>query len=358
MECVHVVRTRTSLIGYFFRPIGASGGKRETLFAYFCMDVVVPSSAPTTPVAHSKTTKFSFLAQQVLGYGACGKVELGVLHVDGSFTSVAVKTCEGYEARVELRVLAVCRHVFIVKLLGYAKQNDRVHLFLEPCCGGDLYFRVHFGAPRDKCTGAEWAAHARFYLAEVVCALAYLHARGIAHGDVKAENVLIDAHGHVQLADFGSAVKFTKRGGIICGSRGSELQHAPEMVSKLHFSLATEIWSLGCLAFELVTRTRPQPFTTCASHANMLSLLFAHTDDTVAANFVSTLLQVDASARPVIEDVKRHAFFSGIEWGVVEQRTLPVPWVPSANVINVEQDIVDMALTGVDASCNLVYAAV
>ena len=63
--------------------------------------------------------------------------------------------------------------------------------------GGDLRFHIN------RKTFTEEAI--RFWIAEVACALRYLHSRGIVHRDVKPDNILLDAEGHAHLADFNVA---------------------------------------------------------------------------------------------------------------------------------------------------------
>jgi serine/threonine kinase 32 len=63
--------------------------------------------------------------------------------------------------------------------------------------GGDLRFQIN------RKTFTEEAI--RFWIAEVACALRYLHSRGIVHRDVKPDNILLDAEGHAHLADFNVA---------------------------------------------------------------------------------------------------------------------------------------------------------
>ena len=64
--------------------------------------------------------------------------------------------------------------------------------------GGDLRFHI------SRKTMTEEAV--RFWMAELACALRYIHSQGIVHRDLKPDNVLLDSEGHVHLADFVSLV--------------------------------------------------------------------------------------------------------------------------------------------------------
>lgn len=294
-----------------------------------------------------------FLSERVVSDGGSGgaSVHMGALYLrDGSKVDAALKCYVGKNSWVqaELRVLRHIKHPAIVRLLTFFMNEDKVCLLLEPCVGGDLFYRIHYGMPRDKVLPSLWEAHARFYLAELVCALAYLHGNNVAHGDVKVENVLIDAKGHVKLADFDSAVIKLSPGTAVLAVRGSDLQQAPENVEAGMFSLESEMWALGCVAYELLTHARPEPHlfgaTTSpmvdeirllASSASASGSLVSVSD--AAVELVAQLLQVDAAKRPTIERVKQHRFFNGIDWAAADRGELVAPWAPSPTQVNCEE---------------------
>lgn len=81
--------------------------------------------------------------------------------------------------------------------LRYSFQTaDRVCFVMEYANGGELFFHLS----RERSFSEE---RTRFYGAEIVSALGYLHAEGIIYRDLKLENLLLDKDGHIKIADFG-----------------------------------------------------------------------------------------------------------------------------------------------------------
>jgi serine/threonine kinase 32 len=79
---------------------------------------------------------------------------------------------------------------------GRGEQGSRMprYIVLDLMNGGDLRFHIQ------RKTLTEEAV--RFWMAELACALRYIHSQGIVHRDLKPDNVLLDSEGHVHLADF------------------------------------------------------------------------------------------------------------------------------------------------------------
>lgn len=105
---------------------------------------------------------------------------LGVLNIDSIL----------YLTWIPSRVFQLC----------CAFQDDRhLYMVMEFMAGGDLVtLTMNYDIPE------KWA---RFYTAEVVLALDAIHSMGFIHRDVKPDNMLLDQHGHLKLADFGTCMK-------------------------------------------------------------------------------------------------------------------------------------------------------
>ncbi|KAF9394164.1 hypothetical protein BGX21_010466 [Mortierella sp. AD011] len=96
----------------------------------------------------------------------------------------------------ERRVLALTRTPFVVQLFYAFSSKDYLYLVMEYVIGGDLSSLLAVFGSFDE-------DMAKMYIAECILALEYLHANGITHRDLKPDNMLVNAEGHVKLTDFG-----------------------------------------------------------------------------------------------------------------------------------------------------------
>ncbi|XP_062125048.1 serine/threonine-protein kinase greatwall isoform X1 [Drosophila sulfurigaster albostrigata] len=136
--------------------------------------------------------------------GAFGKVFLGYKHNDPNklFAIKVMRKSEMINKNMvsqvitERNALALSRSPFCVNLFYSLQSLSSVYLVMEYMVGGDLKSLLAMYGYFDEAT-------ARFYVAEIVMALQYLHQHGIVHRDIKPDNMLLSATGHVKLTDFG-----------------------------------------------------------------------------------------------------------------------------------------------------------
>ncbi|XP_041090689.1 myotonin-protein kinase isoform X2 [Polyodon spathula] len=244
--------------------------------------------------------------------------------------------------------------------LHYAFQDDNnLYLVMDYYVGGDLLTLLSkFGdqIPEEM---------SQFYLAEMVMAVDSIHRLGYVHRDIKPDNILLDAQGHIRLGDFGSCLKL-REDGMICSSvavgtpdyLSPEILHAVEDSSRC-YGPECDWWSLGICAFEMFFGQTP---FYADSIAETYAKIINFQDHFV---FPRSVPGVSKEARDLIgglvcgrqqrlgrcgfEDFKGHPFFAGINWEKL--RHCQPPFQPE--VLNSTDtsnfDVVDDCLSDVES---------
>eukprot|EP01059_Diplonema_ambulator_P009796 TRINITY_DN19772_c0_g1_i1.p1 TRINITY_DN19772_c0_g1~~TRINITY_DN19772_c0_g1_i1.p1 ORF type:complete len:413 (+),score=16.82 TRINITY_DN19772_c0_g1_i1:71-1240(+) len=193
---------------------------------------------------------------KLLGQGRHGCVYEGV---DTSGVLIAVKVIECSPSAVlyqqykdEVQSLKLLRHENVVQFYGCTHEEGRINIFMEHCPGGSLADLVRRDGPLS-------IPHIRNYTKQMLRGLAYLHSRGVAHGDIKGANILIGLKGVVKIADIASnrALEAQIAGGDTGGYNtliGTPAYLAPEVIQypEMGATLKSDIWSLGCLVIEML----------------------------------------------------------------------------------------------------------
>ncbi|XP_065029939.1 3-phosphoinositide-dependent protein kinase 1-like isoform X3 [Musa acuminata AAA Group] len=161
--------------------------------------------------------------------------------------------------KMERIVLDQLDHPGIIRLCFTFQDTHSLYMALECCEGGELF---------DQITRKGYLSEdeARFYAAEVVDALEYIHGVGLIHRDIKPENLLLTADGHIKIADFGS-VKPTRDSQMTvlpsssnekaCTFVGTAAYVPPEVLNSCPATFANDLWALGCTLYQMLSGSSP-----------------------------------------------------------------------------------------------------
>ncbi|ORC92703.1 protein kinase A catalytic subunit [Trypanosoma theileri] len=223
----------------------------------------------------------------------------------------------------ESSILQEVNHPFIVNMLKGFMDDDRLYILLEYVVGGELFSHLRKAGkfPNDV---------AKFYSAEVVLAFEYLHSCNIVYRDLKPENLLLDAQGNIKITDFGFAKRVNERTFTLCGTPE---YLAPEVIQSKGHNKAVDWWALGILLYEMLVGYPPffdeSPFKI---YEKILEgkLQFPRWVELRARDLIKNLLALDptkrlGSLKRGAQDVKRHKFYSGVDWDVVLEKKVPPP---------------------------------
>lgn len=277
---------------------------------------------------------FEFL--KVLGKGTFGKVILcrekssnHLYAIKILKKEVIIKKDEVEHTMTENRVLQSTRHPFLIGLKYSFTTQDRLCFVMEYVNGGELFF--HLSRERQFTED-----RTRFYGAEIICAIEYLHKRGIIYRDLKLENLLLDKDGHIKIADFGLCKEDIQWGKTTKTFCGTPEYLAPEVLEDNDYGRAVDWWGVGVVMYEMVVGRLPfynRDHDILFELILMEEVRFPKTLSSEAKDLLGGLLIKDPLRRlgggpEDASAVKAHSFFHSINWADLEKKRITPPFKP------------------------------
>ncbi|RDB29452.1 RAC family serine/threonine-protein kinase [Hypsizygus marmoreus] len=352
------------------------------------------STVPKEPKkSHRKVVIDDFEMMRVLGKGCAGKVLLVRQKTTSELYALKAITKRHVLAHQELqhtlteqavlkRMAAESKDPFVVKLWWSFHDKENLFLVMDFHPGGDLATQL-----------ARWGRlgrdRARFYAAEIVEGCEGLHAAGVIYRDLKPENILIGADGHIVLTDFGLSKEFPRkvntqtapptprRGGEFYSSVpgtpqptsppwmmvdstgelafgwpgqvgrsdstttfcGTAEYLAPEVIQGLPYSYEVDWWSFGTMLYEMLTGITP---FWANNHSDMyvrvlqdeLQFPEDRAIDQDTKSLIRGLLQRNPALRICEPRIKKHPYFSMIDWSHVYYKRYIPPYIPPIDPSN------------------------
>ena len=150
----------------------------------------------------------------------------------------------------EASLLSRLHHPNIIHYYDSFLEADHLHLVMTYCPGGDLFSKVRRAR---ECGRPFPEARVLTWLMQLVSALAYIHSKKIMHRDLKTQNIFIGRDGALRLGDFGLAKVLERTGDFATTFTGTPFYLAPEICMSQNYGFQSDVWSLGCVLYELCT---------------------------------------------------------------------------------------------------------
>lgn len=287
--------------------------------------------------AHFATVNLSrrlFHLGDTLGTGTFGRVRVVSYNHNKTYyfalkmlkKSEIIRLKQVEHIKSEKAILQEIGHPFIVTMYVHFQDDKKLYMVMEYVIGGELFSQL-------RKVGRFSNDTARFYAAEIILALEYLHKKNIVYRDLKPENLLIDSEGHIKITDFGFAKKVEDRTWTLCGTPE---YLAPEIIQSKGHGKPVDWWALGVLIFEMLAGFPPfYDENAVGIYEKILAgkIDFPKHFDPNAKDLVRKLLTADRTKRfgclkNGADDIKEHPWFKPIDWERCFKRKVKPPFVP------------------------------
>lgn len=192
-----------------------------------------------------------------LGKGGCGVVVVGEhKQTRGQYAIKIINKSTAERGRLdrELKLMKDVDHANIVRLFSVYDTPSHMYFVMELCLGGHLGNLL--SRQPNKCVDEEWAKR---LCRQLLSAVAHIHSRGIAHRDIKLQNILIDStidkYAQLKLIDFGYGSRFL--GALPMKTKcGTPYTTAPEVIREC-YDQRCDVWSCGVVLYIMLCGRRP-----------------------------------------------------------------------------------------------------
>lgn len=310
---------------------------------------------PATPVAPAKPrvkkTPNDFIFGKVIGEGSYSTVYLA--KEVATQKEFAIKICEKKHLIRERKTHFVMRekevfmkldHPFFVRLAYTFQDSERLYYVLTYARNGELLGYLHKLSAFDvPCT--------RFYTAEIILALEYLHSLGIIHRDLKPENILLSEDMHIKITDFGTSkvLQLDDQGKPVPAEQkkknsfvGTAEYVSPEVLNNEPANFGSDLWAFGCIIYQCLSGS--MPFKSGNEYQTFQKIVkaeytFPEGFNEGAKDLVKKLLVLDPKERLGMPGtggmpaLKSHKFYTGLDWDSLPSSTPPklMPYLPATS---------------------------
>jgi len=320
-----------------------------------------PTNGTTTTTPTPKVGIDDFIKLKVVGKGAFGKVYLVKKKDNDQVFAMKMLNKKEIKERDEIEhtlaeksVLSKVKHPFLAGLYYSFQSDNNLYFVMDFINGGELFHHLSI-------EGSFSEDRAKFYAAEILLGLEYLHNTGVIYRDLKPENLLLNYQGHVIITDFGlskEGLDPSKTTKTFCGTPE---YLAPEIIKGEDYSFAVDWWSLGTLLFEMINGL--PPFYVSDNEELMYEkILYAplqipDTFSNDAKDLISKLLERDPNLR--LKDpnlIKKHPFFRSIDFEKLSRKEITPPFVPDVqspdDVGNIDSEFLEESIGSDDEKPN------
>lgn len=209
----------------------------------------------------------------------------------------------------------------IVKLFFTFQDESSLYFLLEYAPNGDfLSVMKKYGSLSEECT--------RYYSAQIIDGIKYLHSRGIIHRDIKPENILLDKDMKVKITDFGTAKILDPKDpsedppkyNLLTRSKsfvGTAEYVSPELLNDSYADARSDIWAFGCIVFQMIAGKPPFKATNeYLTFQKVMKVQYAFTAGfpVVIRDLVKRILLKAPEQRLSIPQIQKHHFFRGMNF--------------------------------------------
>ncbi|CAF0811170.1 unnamed protein product [Didymodactylos carnosus] len=310
---------------------------------------------------------------KVIGRGAFGEVRLVQKRDTGHIYAMKIlrkadmlQREQVAHVRAERDVLVEADHTWVVKMYYSFQDSRNLYLIMEFLPGGDLMTLLI-----EKEIFSEDMT--QFYVAETALAIESIHRLGFIHRDIKPDNLLLDAKGHIKLSDFGLCTGLKKahrtefyrdipnmrpqdfknpldskrraetwkknRRALAYSTVGTPDYIAPEVFKQCGYNNGADWWSLGVIMYEMMIGYPPfcaeNPQETFRKVMNYRETLVFPPEQPISNIAKDLILKfcTDSERRlSSLDDIRQHQFFVGVDWEHVRDR--PAAYQPEVKSID------------------------
>ena len=287
---------------------------------------------------------FEFL--YIIGRGGFGKVwKVKLKKTNEFFALKEMSKLKIIDRRSEISImsektlLSKLNNPFIVNMYFTFQDFSNLYLVMDLLTGGDLRYHI---AKRRRFSEKE----TKFFIANMLLALEYIHSKNIIHRDIKPENLVLELNGYLRITDFGVA-KINEKDNS-SETSGTPGYMAPEVILVQNHSFPSDFFALGVIGFEFMLGYRPYLGGSRKEIKELIIYKQAKLEEEdipyswslESGDFINKLLKRKPSQRlgyHGVKEIKNHLWMRDINWNLLKKKEITAPFIPNPNRENFDK---------------------